>query len=74
MTLRFALLTVLASSALIAGAALAAPAVNGGPTRPVQYVPPGPCGYGHVQKTYCEVRPHPPAQPIKVCKRVCVAI
>jgi hypothetical protein len=68
-----ALLMVLASSALIASAAAAGPAVNGGASHPVQYVPPGPCGYGRVQKTYCEVRRHPPAQPVTICKRVCVA-
>jgi hypothetical protein len=73
-TLRFALLTVLASSALVAGPVTAGPPVTSGPTHPVQAVPPGPCGYGRVQKTVCEVHNHPPAQPIKTCKRICVAI
>ena len=73
MTLRLAWLTALASSVLIAGSAAAGPPVNSGPTHPVQ-VPPGPCGYGRVQKTVCEVHNHPPSQPIKTCKKICVAI
>jgi hypothetical protein len=31
------------------------------------------CDGGKVLKTVCEVRPRPPAQPVKVCKQVCVA-
>jgi hypothetical protein len=73
-TMRLALLSVLASSALIAGGATAGPLVNGGPTHPVQAASPGPCGYGRIQKTVCAVRPHPPGQPIKICKKVCAAI
>jgi hypothetical protein len=73
-TLRFALMTAFASSAVLAGAAAAGPPVTGGPTHPVQAVPPGPCGYGRIQRTVCEVHNHPPAHPTKTCKKICVAI
>jgi hypothetical protein len=64
-----------ATGLLIASAAGAGPAVTGyGPAagHPVQYLPSGPCGYGRVQRLACEVHNHPPAKPIKTCKRICV--
>jgi hypothetical protein len=74
MARRLALLTILASSVLLASAAAAGPPVNSGPTHPVQARPPGPCGYDRVQRTVCAVHLHPPGQPVKTCKKICVAI
>jgi len=75
MRLTIAASIAVATCLLIASAAGAAPAMTGvgqGASHPVQYVPPGPCGYGRVQKLACEVHNHPPAKPIKTCKKICV--
>jgi hypothetical protein len=74
MRLTIAASIAIATGLLLASAAGAGPAVTGvGAAHPVQYLPPGPCGYGRVQKLACEVHDHPPAKPIKTCKKICVA-
>jgi hypothetical protein len=73
--LRITASIAVAAASLIASAAGAGPAGNdygSGAGHPVRYAPPGPCGYGRVQKLACEVHNHPPAKPIKTCKKVCV--
>ena len=60
------------SAIMLSVAALAASPSLAGPI----YHPPGvhlgPCGYGRVLKTVCEVRPRHPGPPLKVCRQICV--
>jgi len=72
MKLRIAATIGLVSLTMIGGGALANQ-IQTGPTR-AHPASPGPCGYGRVQKTVCEVVQHRPAQPQKICKKICVAI
>jgi len=72
MRLRTTAMLGLVSLTLVGGGALANQ-IHTGPTRAQPYVPPGPCGYGRVQKTVCGVRQHKPAPPVTICHKICVA-
>jgi hypothetical protein len=73
MRFRYVALIGLASLALSAGPTLANQQSPGhGVVQGHPYIPPGPCGYGRVEKLFCSVRRHPPGPPMKVCVKKCV--
>jgi hypothetical protein len=72
MRLRITATIGLVSLALVGAPALAAQ-LHPGPIGAHPYIPPGPCGYGRVQKTVCGVHQHKPAAPVTVCHKICVA-